>query len=90
MPNFQYEAVNAAGKAQKGVIEANSAEDAQTQLKAQGYFPTSVAEKKGRSGKREKAAKPAKKKGRGFSISIGGINLKKMTTFEKWSVRHTS
>ena len=83
MPNFQYEAVNAAGKAQKGVIEANSAEDAQTQLKAQGYFPTSVAEKKGRSGKREKAAKPAKKKGRGFSISIGGINLKKMTTFTR-------
>lgn len=84
MPNFQYEAVNAAGKAQKGVIEATSAEDAQSQLKAQGYFPTSVAEKKGRSGKkREKSPKAAKKKGRGFSISIGGIALKKMTTFTR-------
>ena len=84
MPNFQYEAVNAAGKAQKGVIEASSPEDAQSQLKAQGFFPTSVAEKKGRGAKKaSKGTKAVKKKGRGFSFSIGRVNLKKMTTFTR-------
>ena len=33
MPTFQYEAVNAAGKEQKGVIEAPDRVDAQSQLK---------------------------------------------------------
>ena len=83
MPTFQYEAVNAAGKSQKGVIEANSPDDAQSQLKAQGYFPTSVQEKKGRAKKAEKSPKAAKKKGKGFSLSIGRVNLKKMTTFTR-------
>ena len=85
MPNFQYEAVNAAGKAQKGVIEATSPADAQSQLKAQGYFPTSVAEKKGRGAKKAAGDTPkaAKKKGRGLAISIGRVPLKRMTTFTR-------
>ncbi|MCH2161580.1 MAG: type II secretion system F family protein [Phycisphaerales bacterium] len=83
MPTFQYEAVNASGKAQKGVIEASSPEDAQSQLKSQGYFPTSVQERKGRAKKADKSPKAAKKKGRGFTISIGRVNLKKMTTFTR-------
>ena len=86
MPTFQYEAVNAAGKEQKGVIEASDNADAQSQLKAQGYFPTLVEEAKVK-GRRKKSgkevAKNKKKKGGGFSISIGKVNLKKMTTFTR-------
>jgi type IV pilus assembly protein PilC len=86
MPTFQYEAVNAAGKEQKGVIEASDNADAQAQLKAQGYFPTLVEEAKvkGRQKKSGKdVAKNKKKRGGGFSISIGKVNLKKMTTFTR-------
>lgn len=86
MPTFQYEAVNAAGKEQKGVIEASDNADAQSQLKAQGYFPTLVEEAKVK-GRRKKSgkevAKNKKKRGGGFSISIGKVNLKKMTTFTR-------
>ncbi len=95
MPTFQYEAVNAAGKAQKGMLEAANLGDAQNQLKEQGFFPTSVEEakvkgraakaartKRGKKGAAEGGAKP-KKKGRGFSLSIGRVNTKKMTTFTR-------
>ena len=84
MPTFQYEAVNAAGKEQKGVIEASDNADAQAQLKAQGYFPTLVEEAKTK-GRRKKSGKDVakKKKGGGFTISIGRVNLKKMTTFTR-------
>ncbi len=88
MPTFNYEAVNTAGKSEKGVIEASSREDAQTQLKSQGFFPTSVEESKlkGRAAKAQKekgkAPKAAKKK-KGMSFSIGRVNTKKMTTFTR-------
>ena len=57
MPTFQYEAVNAAGKAQKGMLEAANLGDAQNQLKEQGFFPTSVEEAKvkGRAAKAARA-----------------------------------
>lgn len=85
MPTFQYEAVNAAGKEQKGVIEAPDRGDAQSQLKAQGYFPTLVEEAKikGRQKKASKSPGKSKKKGGGFTISFGKIGLKKMTTFTR-------
>ncbi len=91
MPTFQYEAVNAAGKAQKGTIEASNLDDAHAQLKNQGFFPTTVEESKlkGRAAKAEKNKQKgktpaeAKKKGRGFSLSIGKVNTKKMTTFTR-------
>ena len=89
MPTFTYEAVNAAGKAQKGMLEAANLGEAQNQLKEQGFFPTSVEETKvkGRAAKAARAkrgkkgdadgAPKAKKKGRGFSLSIGKVNTKK-------------
>ncbi|MCP4836349.1 MAG: type II secretion system F family protein, partial [Phycisphaera sp.] len=94
MPTFQYEAVNAAGKSTKGTIEASSREDAQGQLKGQGFFPTAVEELKlkGRAAKQAKqakmetggkGAKAVKKKGRGISLSIGKVQTKKMTTFTR-------
>ena len=49
MPNYVYEALNSAGKPQKGTIEANSSEDAIQRIKSQGFFPTSVREQKVKS-----------------------------------------
>ena len=36
MPNYVYEALNSAGKPQKGTIEASSSEDAIQRIKGQG------------------------------------------------------
>jgi type IV pilus assembly protein PilC len=65
MPTFTYEALNAAGKPQKGSIEAKSSEDAVQRIKGQGYFPTSVVEQKVKSagGPKTKSKKGRGKKG---------------------------
>ena len=47
MATFAYEALNAAGKPQKGTIDAGNTEEAIQRIKSQGYFPTSVREQKG-------------------------------------------
>jgi len=89
MPTYQYEALNSAGKPQKGTIEAVSSEEAIQRIKGQGYFPTSVREQKVKGGaaadgKAAKATKKKKKKGGGFSaLSIGGVGQKKLTTFTR-------
>ena len=46
MSTFLYEALNAAGKPQKGSVEAATTEEAIQRIKGQGYFPTSVREQK--------------------------------------------
>ena len=46
MPTYQYEALNSAGKPQKGTVEAATSEEAIHRIKSQGYFPTSVREQK--------------------------------------------
>ncbi len=46
MGTFAYEALNAAGKPQKGTIEATNSDDAIQRIKSQGFFPTSVREQK--------------------------------------------
>ena len=43
MPAYTYEALDAAGKAQTGVLEAENAKAARSQLRAQGLVPLSVA-----------------------------------------------
>lgn len=91
MPTFQYEALNASGKPEKGAIEASSNEDAVKRIRMQGYFPTSVREQKvkrsatspvGKDGK-EKAAKKKKKKRGSGGISIGGVRPKQLTLFTR-------
>ncbi len=85
MGTFTYEALNAAGKPQKGTIEANSTEDAIARIKSQGYFPTSVREQKG-AAKDKKGAEGAPKvvkKKRSAGFSIGGVGQKVMTTFTR-------
>ena len=86
MPTFAYEALNAAGKQQKGTIEANDNEDAIQRIKTQGYFPTSVREQKGKKSAAAEDAtgtKKKKKKKGGSSFSIGKVKPKQLTVFTR-------
>ena len=44
MPTYLYEAINAAGKPEKGRIEAATSDEAMAAVRQNGYFPTSVRE----------------------------------------------
>ncbi len=87
MATFQYEALNAAGKPQKGTVEATTTEEAIQRIKGQGFFPTSVREQKQKS----KAAGGAggdgevvtKKKKKEVAFSIGKVKAKHLTTFTR-------
>jgi len=84
MPTFAYEALNAAGKPQKGSIDAASTEEAIQRIKGQGFFPTSVREQKGKQGGGGgTAGVPIKKPKAKGGISIGGISPKNMTAFTR-------
>lgn len=86
MATFQYEALNAAGKPQKGTIDAGSTEEAIQRIKGQGYFPTSVREQKV---KKDAAGKPGAegakkvKKKKEVAISIGKVSPKQLTMFTR-------
>lgn len=85
MPTYQYEALNSAGKPQKGVVEASTSEEAIQRIKGQGYFPTAVREQKvkGSAVRSEtRGKKKTKKKGQ-ITISIGGVGQKKLTLFTR-------
>ena len=85
MPTYVYEALNSAGKPQKGTVDAGSSEDAIQQIKRQGFFPTSVREQKVKAGASGKGAGKVgtKKKKTGVNISIGGVSTKKVTLFTR-------
>ncbi|MEM6391954.1 MAG: type II secretion system F family protein [Planctomycetota bacterium] len=99
MPTFQFEALNDAGKPQKGTINAPSSEEAIARIRSQGYFPTSVREtkvKKGgkapspSAGKGSKGGSGSGKKGGGsagqIAITIPGfdkVKNKVLTTFTR-------
>jgi type IV pilus assembly protein PilC len=82
MPTFAYEALNAAGKPQKGTIEANTSEEAIQRIKQQGFFPTAVREQKVK--KSQIAGEPvkAKRKG-GGGLAIGRVSTKQLTAFTR-------
>ncbi|MFG0242389.1 MAG: type II secretion system F family protein [Planctomycetota bacterium] len=82
MATFTYEALNTAGKPQKGTIEATSSDEAVQRIKAQGYFPTSVREQKvKKSAATEGEAGPKKKRKR---KSAGGrVKAKQLTMFTR-------
>ena len=87
MPTYLYEAINAAGKPEKGRIEAASSDEAMAAVRQNGFFPTSVREEK-LKGASKKAAKLAddpavKKRKRSFNISIGGVKTKVLTQFTR-------
>lgn len=89
MPTFSYEALNAAGKQQRGTVEASSSEEAIQRIRSQQLFPTTV--KPAKASKKDKAAgggdgeatakKRKKKKGGGFAI--GGVSQKHLTMFTR-------
>lgn len=93
MATFVYQALNAAGKTQKGTVEASSSEDAIQRIKSQGYFPTSVQPQKDKKSKADKSGaalateaetkKKKKKKKKGGGISIGGVSSKHLTLFTR-------
>jgi type IV pilus assembly protein PilC len=86
MPTYQYEALNSAGKPQKGTVEATSSEEAIQRIKGQGYFPTAVREQKVKgdaAGKGGAKLKKKRKKADLTALSIGGVSRKKLTLFTR-------
>ncbi len=88
MPTFQYEALNAAGKQQRGTIEASNSEEAIQRIRNQQLFPTTVkpaksSKKDTSAGGDEAAAKKKKKKKKGGGIAIGGVSKKQLTLFTR-------
>jgi len=87
MGTFTYEALDAAGKSRKGEIEAGNREEAAVKVKGQGFFPTTIREKKvkGASDGQVRSAPELKKKKKKSvaSISIGRVNTKVLTTFTR-------
>lgn len=88
MPTYTYEALNSAGKPQKGTIDATTSEEAIQRIKGQGFFPTAVREQKikGSSAVRGEGGgtKKKKKKGEiGLNISFGRVSAKKLTLFTR-------
>jgi type IV pilus assembly protein PilC len=81
--------MNAAGQEVKNEIEAPSADEAISKIRAQGFFPTKVKEKAAKKSKGSSSAAanaptapgqaPAKKKNEFFSLSFGGISVKAIT-----------
>ena len=83
MGTFVYEALNAAGKPQKGTVDAGTTEEAIQRIKAQGFYPTSVREQQKKADNAAIDAGKAKKKKKGGGIAIGGVGAKQMTTFTR-------
>ena len=84
MATYAYEAVTGTGAKKKGTVEATSSDDAEAKLRADGLYPTSVKEQRGKGKKQEEAAAPKKKKKKGgISLSFGGVPLKRMTMFTR-------
>ena len=73
MPTYQYEALDATGKPQRGAVDATSSEEAIQQIRGQGFFPTSVREQKAKEKSLATAtdAKPKKKSFLSMDFSFG-------------------
>ena len=75
MPIFQYTAMDASGKEQKGQHEAASEEAVASFLKEQGMFPTSIKPlAKVAKAKKEKAKGPSAAKG--LNLNLGPVVMK--------------
>src|SRR4051812_14680275 len=81
MATFTYEALNAAGKPEKGSVEAATSEEAIQRIKQQGHFPTAVREQKVKKSAISGEKVTAKKKSKG--LAIGRVSQKQLTTFTR-------
>lgn len=84
MPTFTFEALNEAGKPQKGSINATSSEDAIARIRSQGLFPTAVREQKIKKKETEsagdaKGGKSGKEKAGASTAKAGAKGQKKWT-----------
>jgi len=77
MPNFHYTALDAKGEQTSGVLVTNNKDEAAQQLRAKGFYPTSI-EEEGVAGKKAKgpAKKVRKKTGSFTNKSFGGGRVK--------------
>jgi type IV pilus assembly protein PilC len=82
MATFAYEALNAAGKPQKGTIDAGTTDEAIAKIKSQGYFPTQVREQKVKKSAVAQPGAVVKKKKSG-GMAFGRVSVKNMTTFTR-------
>ena len=79
MPTFQFEALNDAGKPQKGTINAANSDEAIARIRSQGFFPTSVREQKAKKrGGSPAAAAPASSGSSGKKIFFWSIPNKQV------------
>ena len=84
MPIFQYTAMDASGKEQKGQHEAASEEAVASFLKEQGMFPTSIKPlSKAGKGKKEKSKGPITSKAINISFGPMVIKGKDLTVFTR-------
>ena len=84
MTTYTYEALNSAGKPQKGTVEAATSDEAIQRIKGQGFFPTSVREQKVKGDARVRGGatrRKGKKRRDLLSLSIGNVSRKKLTLF---------
>ncbi|MDA1007731.1 MAG: type II secretion system F family protein [Planctomycetota bacterium] len=80
MATFAYQALDQAGKATKGTIEAANSDEAARSLRSRGLFPSGI---KAVKDKAKKSGANAGKKKKGFSLSIGGVGAKQLTAFTR-------
>ena len=84
MPIFQYTAMDAAGKEQKGQHDAANEEAVAAFLKEQGMFPTSIKPlEKGVKAKKTKAKGPTAAKGLNIALGPMVIKNKDLTVFTR-------
>ncbi len=86
MTTYTYEALNSAGKPQKGTVEATTSDEAIQRIKGQGFFPTSVREQKVKGDARVRGdgtRRKGKKRRDLLAISIGKVSQKKLTLFTR-------
>jgi type IV pilus assembly protein PilC len=82
MPTFEYEAMNAEGKAVVDAVEARNQDEAIAKIRQMNLFPTRVAEKKApaaKAGRGPVAGRHIRKK----SFVIGGVRGKQLGTFTR-------
>lgn len=77
MPQFKIEAVDAAGKEIKDIVEATNEGEAQQTMRQKGYHVTKIALHKDRQ------AKAAAKQATGKTFTLGGVPSKRLTTFTR-------
>lgn len=87
MPIYQYTALDAKGKEQKGKLEAESEDAVAKSLQEQGLFVTSIKISAANTGKKKDEKKKDEKKSEGngaFSFNfIGKIKTKQLTTMTR-------